>query len=78
MKKRLEWKKTAAAALALACALTLFGCSSGTESPEGENVAFSQFVKVTTVPSTLTVAASGGNFLYSVATILVDRIGDLN
>ena len=37
MKKRLEWKKTAAAALALTCALTLFGCSSGTESAEGEN-----------------------------------------
>ena len=54
-------------------AIQLFHSSS-----EGENVAFSQFVKVTTVPSTLTVAASGGNFLYSVATILVDRIGDLN
>lgn len=45
---------------------------------EGENVAFSQFIRVSTVPSTVTIVATGGSFLYSVATILVERIGDLN
>ena len=47
-------------------------------SREGENVAFSQIIRVTTVPSTVTIVATGGSFLYSVASILVERIGDLN
>jgi len=45
---------------------------------EGENVAFSQFVRMPSVPSTLTIVATGGAFLYSLATILVERIGDGN
>lgn len=45
---------------------------------EGENVAFSQFIRVTTVPSTVTIVATGGSFLYSVSAVLVDRIGDLS
>ncbi len=47
-------------------------------SQSSENVAMSQIIKVTTVPSTLTIVGTGGSFLYSVASVSVNKIGDIN
>ena len=43
---------------------------------EGENVAFSQFFRVTTVPSTFNIAGSGGAFLSSAISLSIDKMSD--
>lgn len=45
-------------------------------SADVSNVAFSQFIQVTANPTVLTVAAQGGNFIYSDVTITVQKIAD--
>ena len=42
------------------------------------NVAFSQIIEVSTVPTTLDMVGSGGNFIYADISMVIHRLGNLD
>ena len=47
-------------------------------SSDSSNLAFSQIIQVTTVPTTLQVIGQGSNFYYGGVNLSVNKLGDIN